>query len=419
MKVLVIGGGGREHALVWSLSKSKHVNKIYSSPGNAGIAELAECVDLSPNNFNAVVDFVKYEWIDLTIVCSEKLLAEGIVDVFEREGRSILGPDKAAAQFGVSRVFAKNLMRLHGIPTAEYKVFSSYLQAQDYIRLKSAPIVIKTDGRSERDGSFLASTADEATNILKLIMEDGFFGDAGRYVIIEEQLTGDRLSFLALTDGKTVTPLTSLYADREDETGPSATVMGGCSPGYRVNEDLKAFVMEKIMDPLRKAFRSEGINHKGFISADLIVNRDRAHVFELNCCLTGLEAQTVLPRLRTDFVDMVSAVAGERLSDSAIEMEQNEAVCIASAMEGNPISTKGITISGLGIIKALKDVVVFHENTSFSNSEIVTHGGKVICVTATGKDLKDAKAKAYQAIEKIHFEGMHYRKDIAEKILWE
>jgi phosphoribosylamine---glycine ligase len=206
VKVLVIGGGGREHALVWKLSQSKHINKIYASPGNAGIAEIAECIDLSPNNFSAIVDFVRYEWIDLTIVCSEKLLAEGIVDFFDREGRRILGPDRKAAQAGLSRVFAKNLMRLHGIPTPGYKVFTSYLQALDYIRLKSAPIVIKTDGRSAGNDSFFASTTDEAMNVLKLIMEDGIFGEDGRQVVIEEQLAGERVSFLALTDGKTLPP---------------------------------------------------------------------------------------------------------------------------------------------------------------------------------------------------------------------
>ncbi len=417
MKVLVIGGGGREHALVWKLSQSKHINKIYSSPGNAGIAEIAECIDLSPNNFSAIVDFVRYEWIDLTIVCSEKLLAEGIVDFFDREGRRILGPDRRAAQVGLSRVFAKNLMRLHGIPTPEYKVFASYLHALDYIRLKSVPIVIKTDGRSVKDGSFLASTTEEATNILKLIMEDRVFGDDGRHVVIEEQLGGERFSFLALTDGKTVTPFTSLYIYRGDETGSNMMGMGAYSPVYRVKKELKAYIMEKIMEPLLKAFHSEGINHKGFISADLIVNEEKVHVFELNCCLKELEAQTVLPRLKTDLIDMVSAVMEERLSGTEIEVEQNATVCIVGAAERYPKSPNGVAISGLETIKMMKEVIAFHENTSFDDSNIVTPGGGVICITAVGKDPEDAKVKAYDAIEKIHFDGIYYRKDIAKKIL--
>jgi len=417
VKVLVIGSGGREHALVWKLSQSKHVNKIYASPGNAGIAELAECIDLSPNNFSAIVDFVRYEWIDLTIVCSEKLLAEGIVDFFDREGRRILGPDRKAAQAGLSRVFAKNLMRLYGIPTPEYKVFTSYLQALDYIRLKSAPMVIKTDGRSAGNDSFLASTTDEAMSVLKLIMEDGIFGDDGRQVVIEEQLGGERLSFLALTDGKIVTPLTSLSIYRGDETGSHMMGMGAYSPVYGGDKELKAYIMEKIMEPLLRAFHSEGIKHKGFISADLIVNEGKAHVFELNCFLKELEAQTVLPRLKTDIIDMVSAVLEERLSGIEIEVEQNATVCIVAAAERYPESPDGIAISGLEAIKMMQEVSAFHENTSFNGPDIVTPGGGVICITATGKDPEDAKVKAYDAIEKIHFDGVYYRKDIANKIL--
>jgi phosphoribosylamine--glycine ligase len=417
VKVLVIGGGGREHALAWKLAQSKHVNKIYASPGNAGIAELAECIDLSPNNFSAIVDFVRYEWIDLTIVCSEKLLAEGIVDFFDREGRRILGPNRKAAQVGLSRVFAKNLMRLHGIPTPEYKVFTSYLHALDYIRLKSVPIVIKTDGRSVENNSFFASTTDEAMNILKLIMEDRVFGDDGRHVVIEEQLVGERISFLAFTDGKTVAPFTSLYIYRGDETGSNMMGMGAYSPVYRFNKELRAYIMEKIMEPLLRAFHSEGIKHKGFISADLIVNDEKAHVFELNCCLKELEAQTVLPRMNTDLIDMVSAVMEERLSGTEIEVEENASVCIVGAAERYPKSPNGVAISGLETIKMMEDVIAFHENTFFDGSNIITPGGGVICVTATGKDPDDAKVKAYDAIEKIHFDGVYYRKDIAKKIL--
>lgn len=410
MKVLVIGAGGSEHALVWKLSKSKHVNEIYSSPGNAGITELAECVDLSPSNFSTIVDFVKYEWIDFTIVCAERLLAEGIVDFFEREGRGILGPLKKAAQVGSSRVFAKNLMRLHGIPTAEYRVFTSYLHAQDHIRLKGAPIVIKTDGRSE-GGSFLASTTEQATNILKLIMEEKIFGDAGKYVIIEEHLSGERLSFIALTDGKTITPLTSVYIHRDDEKGLDAGGVGAYSP-YKIAQEFEDQIMEKIMKPVLNAFHSEGISYKGFVSADLIVNEKKASVFELNCCLSDLESQTILPRLKSDFADVISAVTGERLSDAVVEMERNATVCIVAAAEAYPESHKAEAISGLEELKAMQDVVAFHENTSFSGSDIVTSGGRVIDITAAGNDLEDARTKAYRAIESIHFEGMHYRKDI-------
>ena len=339
MKVFVVGGGGREHALVWKLAQSRQVNELYASPGNAGISGIAECIDLSPDTFSAILDFVKYEWVDLTIVCTERLLAEGIVDFFDREGRRILGPSKKAAKIGSSRVFAKDLMRLHGIPTAGYKVFASHLQAEDYIRLKGAPLVIKTGGRLEGDGCFLASTSEEAIDILKLVMNEKAFGDAGKYVIIEEHLTGDRFSFVALTDGKTVAPLTSVHVYRGDGTNLNTDGMGAYSP-HEITEETRFRIMEKIMLPLLEAFRSEGIIYKGFVSADLVVNKEKAHVFELNCSLSDLESQTILPRLRTDFVDILSAVAGEKLSEAALEMEQNATVCVVAATEKHPESGK-------------------------------------------------------------------------------
>jgi len=417
MKVLVIGRGAREHAIVWKLSQSKHINKIYCSPGNAGIAEFAECINVSPDNFGALVDFVKYEWIDLTIVCSEEFLARDLVNTFEREGCRILGSHRTATELMVSRVFAKNLMRLHGIPTAEYRVFTSYLHAQDHIRLKGAPIVIKTDGHAEGDGVFVASTTEKATDALKLIMKDRIFGDAGRQVIIEENLKGQRVSFVALTDGRTVLPLTSLYIYRSDEIRANAMGMGAYCPVPLIEKELETYIMDKIMGPLLRVFGSEGIKYKGFISADLIVNRNRAHVFELNFCFGDLEAQTLLPRLKTDFTEMVLAVTGERLSDIEIAWGQNASVCVVgSSKVYSERSPEGVTITGLEKIKTEKDTFAFHENTLFHNSDVVAAGERVICITATGEDLKDAKTKAYGAIGKINFDGMYYRKDIGNGV---
>ncbi len=414
MKVLVIGNGGREHAIIWKLSQSKHIDKIYSSPGNAGIAEIAECIDISPNDFSSLVDFVKYEWIDLTIVCSEKFISNDIVSVFEREGRRILGPDRTSAQVRLSRVSAKNLMRLHRIPTAEYKVFTSYLHAQDHIRLKGAPIVIKLDGNSEGSDCFIASTVEEAIGNLKLIMEDRIFGDAGRRVIIEESLKGDRFTFVVLTDGKSILPITSLYIYSGNELSSAAA--GAYSPVPVVKEELRTYITEKILGALLKAFRSEGIKYKGFISADLVVNKDGVRVFELNWSFGDLEAQTILPRLRTDLTDLVLAVTDEKLYGTALEWGQNASVCVAGFLKGHLAeSGEGIVVSGLETIKTMKDVFTFHDNTSFDNSGIVTPGGRVISITATGKDIKDAKTKAYNAIGKIHVEGMHYRDDIGGK----
>jgi phosphoribosylamine--glycine ligase len=416
VKVLVIGDGGTEHAVIWKLSQSKHIDKIYSSPGNAGIAEIAECIDISPNNFSSLIDFVKYDWIDLTIVCSEKFIAKDIVSLFEREGCRILGPDRTSAQVRLSRVSAKNLMRLHRIPTAEYKVFSSYLHAQDHVRLKGAPIVIKPDGYFEGSGCFVSSTVEEAIGNLRLIMEDRIFGDAGRRVIIEENLEGERLTYVALTDGKAILPLTSLYIYRDNELSSGAA--GAYSPVPMVKEEIESYITEKIMGSLLRAFYSEGIKYKGFISADLVVNKGKAHVFELNWCFGDLEAQTILPRLKTDLTDLVLAVNEEKLCDTAIEWEHNASVCIAGFSKGHPAeSGEGIIVSGLEKIKTMKDVFAFHDNTSFNNSDVITPGGKIISITAAGKNIEDAKTKAYNAIEKIHVEGMHYRDDIGHNIL--
>jgi phosphoribosylamine--glycine ligase len=418
VKVLVIGGGGKEHAIVWKLSRSRHIDRIYCCPGNAGIAEIADCIDVSPNNFNALIDFVKYEWIDLTIVGPEELISKGIANAFEKEGCRILGPDRTAAQLMTSRVFAKNLMRLHRIPTAEYKVFTSYLHAQDYVRLKGAPIVIKTDGTTGEDGIFMASTVEAAIEALRLIMEDKSFGDAGKQVIVEENLRGKKVSFIILTDGKTIVPLTSLHKYKSIFNGNinSKTIYTGAySPAPIITKELQTVIMEKIIIPALKALNSEDIKYKGILSADLIVDKDRPYVFEFNCYFGDPETQTILPRLKTDFADIALAITEERLSDIDIDWKQGVSVCIIVSSRDYPGEyQKSAIIKGLEFVKTMKDTVVFHTGTSFSNKDIVTSGKRVLSVTSTGTDIKDAKIKAYDAVQKIHFNGMYYSKDISD-----
>jgi phosphoribosylamine--glycine ligase len=418
VKVLVIGSGGREHAIVWKLSQSRHVDKIYCCPGNAGIAEVAECIDVSPNDFDTLIDFVKYEWIDLTIVGPEELLSKGIVNTFEKEDCRILGPNKDAALLGSSRVFSKNLMRLHSIPTAEYKVFTSYIHAQDYVRLKGTPIVIKTDVPPEDNGVFVASTAEEAIDALKLIMKDRFFGSAGKRVIVEESLKGDKICFIILTDGKTIIPFTSLHKYScvfNGKSGSDATGMGAHSPSTVITRELESIIMEKIMMPALKALNSEGIKYKGILCADLIIDKGRPYVSEFNCCFADPDTQTVLPRLKTDFIELALAIIEERLSYMDIEWGHKASVCIVVSSTDYPRKyRKGVVISGLEKIRTLKDAVVFHEGTSFSDRDIITSGGRIISITATGTDIEDAKIKAYDAVEKIHFNGMRYRKDIGD-----
>lgn len=417
MKVLIIGGGGKEHAIAWKLSQSKHITNIYCCPGNAGISEIAECIDVSPNNFKALIDFVKYEWIDFTIVGSEKLFPRDIVPAFEREGCKILGPNSTAVRLSSSRIFAKDLTRLHRLPVAEYKVFTSFLDAQDYVRLKGSPIVIKAAGQSGDDGVFDASSVDGAINILKLMMKDKVLGDAGKQVIIEERLKGDRLSFVCLTDGNTILPLASLciYRDAGDDTGSDSIVMGAYSPAKIVTRELESTIMEKVMIPMLKALNSDGIKYRGAISADLAVDNNRIRISEVTCGFGNQEAQTILPRLKTDFTEIVLSIMEERLSATAIEWTQGSSVCVViSSKDHSGECHKGSIITGLEKTKAINDTVVFHENTLFNDNNIITSDGKIISVTAIGADMKEARAKAYASVNNIHFDGMYYREDIGK-----
>ncbi|GAB4421638.1 MAG: phosphoribosylamine--glycine ligase [Thermodesulfovibrionales bacterium] len=421
MKVLVIGGGGREHAIVWKLSQSRHVDKIYCLPGNAGISEIAECIDVELNDFRALIDFVKYEWIDLTIVGPEDPLSRGIVDAFEKEGRRILGPGKDAAQLESSKVFAKDFMRRYGIPTAEYKVFTSYLHAGDYVRMKGTPIVIKADGLAAGKGVFVANTMDEAMDALRLIMKDKVFGEAGNRVVVEECLDGEEASFMVFCDGKTVIPMASSQDHKrvfDGDMGPNTGGMGAYSPAPVITEDIEASLMERVMWPAIKGLRSEGIRYKGILYAGLMIKDNTPYVLEFNCRLGDPETQPVLSRLDGDIVDIAFAILNERLSDIDIRWRPEASVCVVLASKGYPGKyEKGKIITGLEDAKRQEDVFIFHAGTSFDNGNIVTSGGRVLGVTALGEDIREARERAYKAAALIHFDGMHYRKDIAERAL--
>lgn len=421
MKVLVVGSGGREHAMVWKLAQSRHVDKIYCTPGNAGIAEIAECIDVDSSDFDALVDFVRYEWIDLTIVGPEDPLSKGIVDAFEKEGRRIVGPSKAAARIESSKVFAKEFMRRHRIPTAEYKVFTSYLHAEDYVRMKGAPIVIKADGLAAGKGVIVASTVDEAIDALRLIMKDKAFGDAGNRVIVEDCLQGEEASFMVFTDGKTIVPMASSQDHKrvfDNDEGPNTGGMGAYSPAPVITKELEFTVMETVMKPVIEGLKSEGIKYKGILYAGLMIKGGHPYVLEFNCRLGDPETQPVFSRLNTDIMDIAIAITDGKLSEINIEWKDDASVCVVLASKGYPGKyEKGKLISGLNDVKKMDNVFVFHSGTTFNNNGIVTNGGRVLGVTALGRDIKAAKDKAYEAIKKIHFEGMHYRKDIADKAL--
>lgn len=421
MKVLVIGGGGREHTLVWKLSQSSQVDKIYCAPGNAGIAELAECIDFGNKGFDTLIDFIKYEWIDLTIVGPEEPLSKGIVDAIEKEGRKVLGPNQKAAQLESSKVFAKDFMKRYGIPSANYGVFTSYVHAEDYVKMKGAPIVIKADGLAAGKGVFIARTMDEATGALRLIMKEKAFGDAGDRVVVEELIEGEEASFMVFCDGNTVIPMASSQDHKrvfDGDAGPNTGGMGAYSPAPVITGELETVIMEKIMAPVMKGLRMEGISYKGILYAGLMIRDNKPYVLEFNCRLGDPETQPVLARLDTDLVDIAYAIANGKLADMDIKWKPETAVCVVLASKGYPGAyEKGKIITGLEDMKGQEDVFIFHAGTAFRNENIVTAGGRVLGVTALGSGITEARKKAYEAINHIHFEGMHYRKDIAHRAI--
>lgn len=421
MKVLVIGGGGREHAIAWKLSQSPKVDKIYCTPGNAGIAEIAECIEVAADDFDALLDFVKYEWIDLTIVGPEDPLSKGIVDVFEKEDRRIVGPTRAAAQLEASKVFAKDFMRRHRIPTADYKVFTSYLHAEDYVRMMGAPIVIKADGLAAGKGVIVASTVDEAIEALRFIMKDRAFGEAGDHVVVEQCLEGEEASFMAFTDGETIVPMVSSQDHKrifDGDRGPNTGGMGAYSPAPIITPEFEKMIVDTIMRPVIDGLKSEGMKYKGILYAGLMIKDGKPSVLEFNCRLGDPETQPVLSRLSTDLLDICLALTDGKLSEIDVQWKPDPSVCVVLASKGYPGNyEKGEVIKGLDDVKKIEGVTVFHAGTAFKNDSIVTNGGRVLGVTAIGADIRAAQRKAYEAIDKIHFDGMHYRKDIAYRAL--
>lgn len=417
MKILVIGGGGREHAIVWKLAHSKIVDKIYCAPGNAGIAEIAECIEVESSELRALLDFVKYEWIDLTVVGPEAPLADGIVDLFLKEGRRIIGPTKAGAQIEASKVFSKEFMKRHKIPTPEYKVFTSYTHAEEYIRMKGTPIVIKADGLAEGKGVFVAKDYDEAKHALKLLMKEKIFGESGQRVIVEDYLKGEEASYLVFTDGKTIVPMVTTKDYKrllDGNMGPNTGGMGTVSPSSVITGELEEMILRRIIKCALTGLRLEGISYRGILYAGVMIVNGKPYVLEFNCRFGDPETQVILPRLETDIIDIFMGISDQRLGKVSVKWKDDTAVCVVIASGGYPERfTRGLPVSGLDMVKGLKDVIVFHAGTKFDEmGRIVTDGGRVLGITALGRTLQDARQKAYTAVKIISFEGMHYRKDI-------
>ncbi len=421
MKVLVIGGGGREHTLVWKIAQSPKVKKIYCTPGNAGIADLATCLPISSGDINKLIEFAQKEKIDLTIVGPEDPLCKGIVDLFEKQGLKIFGANQKAVKIESSKSFAKYLLNKYGISTAVGETFTSYKKAENYIRKTGAPVVIKADGLAAGKGVIVCETVPEAIDALKLIMKKRAFGDAGDKVVIEEYLAGEEASFLAFTDGKNLLSLPSSQDHKaiyDNDRGPNTGGMGAYSPAPIIDRDMHKKIMEEIMLPTIRAMANEGRPYKGVLYAGLMIDNGRAKVLEFNARFGDPETQPLLMRIKNDIVPIMEATIEGTLDKCKLEIDNKAAVCVVMASKGYPGSyKKGMPVSGLEDVKKMKDVVVFHAGTDKKEETIVTNGGRVLGVTALGNSVKEAISKAYLSVSKITWNGVYYRKDIGQKAL--
>lgn len=422
MNILVIGSGGREHALIWKIAQSPLVKNLYCAPGNAGIAKLATCVDIKSDDLDGLLAFAQAENIGLTVVGPEAPLSMGIVDLFEKKGLKVFGASKKAAQIEASKSFSKNLMAKYKIPTAAGKSFTSMEPAEKFIKSQNGKaLVLKADGLAAGKGVLICSTEKESLAALKTIMKDKAFGDAGSKVVIEECLQGEEASFLALTDGKTVLPLPSSQDHKrvfDEDKGPNTGGMGAYSPAPLVDSILHDKIMNEVMIPTVKAMEAEGTPYKGILYAGLMIDRDRIKVLEFNARFGDPEAQPLLMRVKNDLVDLMLACIDGNLDRHTMDIDERSAVCLVMAAGGYPDSyAKGQVISGLDDAAKMKDVVVFHAGTSLEKDKVVTSGGRVLGVTALGDTVEKAIEKAYQAAGKISWDKVHYRKDIGKKAL--
>jgi phosphoribosylamine--glycine ligase len=421
MKVLVIGSGGREHALVWKIAQSPRVEKVYCAPGNAGIGEIAELVDLAPDNLKGLRQFAEKERIELTVVGPELPLSLGVVDEFELYGLKIFGPNQKATQIEASKAFAKGLLRRCNIPTPYFGVFSDPEEAKTYIEEVGVPIVVKADGLAGGKGVLICTTLKEAYQAVDEIMRGRLFGDAGERIVVEEFLEGEEASFMAFTDGQAVLPLAPAQDYKrafDGDRGPNTGGMGAYSPPPVVTPTLATKIMNEIMIPTVRGLRQRQIKYKGVLYAGLMVQGQEAKVLEFNARFGDPECQPLIVRLKSDLVEIMEAVIEERLEGAELHWDERAAVCVVLAADGYPGSyERGRKISGLARLRHWKKGAVFHAGTAKSNGKLVTHGGRVLGVTAMGGDLNQAIAEVYRAVEKIKWQGMHYRKDIGRRAL--
>ncbi|MGE3313804.1 MAG: phosphoribosylamine--glycine ligase [Planctomycetaceae bacterium] len=421
MKILVVGQGGREHALVWKLAQSPKVTEVFCAPGNAGTSQNAKNVDISASDFERLIKFAKAEKIDLTVVGPEAPLVEGIVDAFEKSGLKVFGPSKKAAELEGSKVFAKDLMRLANVPTAEYSVFQSPEEALAHLEERDErAVVVKADGLASGKGVMVCQTKEEAVAAIQQTMVDRAFGDAGKRIVIEECLVGQEASILAIVDGTTIIPLEPAQdhkAAHDGDTGPNTGGMGAYSPTPLITPALMDEIIEKVLVPTVHTMKREGRTFRGVLYAGLMITNQGPKVLEFNTRFGDPEAQPVLMRLKTDLATLLLAAAEGNLKQlPPLEWDPRPAICVVMASEGYPWAyTKGKPIRGIEEADKLPDVKVFHAGTTKLGDQVVTDGGRVLGVTAIGDNIAAAKLRAYQAVKCIRWDGAWCRKDISDK----
>lgn len=423
MRILLIGGGGREHALAWKLVQSPKVEKLYAAPGNPGMALLpnCECINLNVDDLEGVADYAEEKSIDLTVVGPEAPLVAGLADVFKRRGLPVFGPSKAAAQLEGSKAFSKELMAKYNIPTAFFKICEDIETAKAYVEEKGAPIVVKADGLAAGKGVVVAMTKAEALEAIDEMMGDHKFGAAGARLVLEEYMEGEEASLLAFTDGKTVVPMIAAQDHKrvfDGDEGPNTGGMGTYAPAPVMTDILRLKATELILKPVVEAMAKEGTPYQGCLYAGLMIKGDSVKVVEFNCRFGDPETQVVLPLLDGDLAEIMLACATGTLDKAEVAWHDKAAVCVVMASGGYPESyEKGKEITGLAAAEEDKDVVVFHAGTKEAEGKIVTSGGRVLGVTAVDSSIKAARDRAYSAVEKISFEKNFYRKDIAWRAL--
>ncbi len=431
MKVLIVGQGGREHALCWKISQSSKVDKIYAIPGNGGIGKLAENVNISAEDIENIVKFAEDKKIDLTVIGPETPLALGIVDKFTQRKLLAFGPDRACSQLESSKVFAKEFMRKYLVPTAEFEVFDKPDEAKDYLRNKTYPIVIKADGLCAGKGSIIAKTYTEAVEVVANIMEKKIFGKAGNKIIIEEFIEGEEASLLVFTDGETILPLVSSQDHKriyDNDQGANTGGMGAYSPALVVTDSLLKSVLDKVIKPVIFGLKNEGYLYKGVLYAGLMIKDGEIFNLEFNVRFGDPEIQAIIPKMKNDLIEVMDAVINQRLNQLELRWDNRFCVCVVCASGGYPDKfEKGKIIQGLEKVESLEDVIVFHSGTKVKKPETsnqkpekniyVTNGGRVLGVTALGETIKQAIDSVYNAISFIHFDRMHYRKDIGYRAL--